>query len=175
MTTLAPETREVSNFRYQAPNLTSLRILLDNRFSEEMCEVLMQDASIPGFCPSLRSYTICGCNDMRRDEIFNGLLMILLAPIFKRGSTLPIVKLQDIVVCDDDNYTCIEFQGTGRIALLVLENVFYHKSDSTRCDGLSREKIFVDRGWQPFTALLERVDSHRIEVDRFEVDRIEVD
>jgi hypothetical protein len=122
--TLPPGTREVSNFRIQAPNLTSLRILLDSRFSEEMCEALMQDASIPGFCPSLRSYTICGYNDMRRDEIFSGLLMTLLAPIFKRGSSLPIVKLQDIVACDDDNYTCMEFEGTGRIALLALENVF---------------------------------------------------
>ena len=123
----------------------------------------------------LRSYTIRG-DKVRDDQQFASLvckvptplLFQFIARIFERNWTLPIVSLEHIISQEkvhedsDHNYN---FQGNGRIGLLVFKN-FYHEIPRSlvKAGGsLDGKTETVDYHWIPYEALLSKCDSTRIE------------
>jgi len=174
--TLAPRTRKVSNFRIRASHLTSLCIVLDVRCQEDLTSLLTQGVCFPELCPTLRSYTIRG--DKVPDdgeyitqvhEVPTQLLFQFIAPIFKRDWTLPIVSLEHIKSQEeeDEDSICIpDFQGSGRIGLLVFKN-FYHEIPRSlikagRSSWVGKPET-VDYHWIPYEALLSKCDNTRIQ------------
>lgn len=168
--TLAPRTRKVSNFRIQAPHLTSLCLVLDRRCEEDLRSLYTQGVCFPELCPMLRSYIIRG-DQIDSDsprllcKVPTQLLVQFLAPIFERDLTLPIVSLQHIECLKDDNAQLPDFQDSGRIGLLVFKNFYYHlpKSKASANGSWRDDTRIVDHDWKPYEALLARSDSSRIE------------
>lgn len=172
--TLAPSTRKISDFRILAPHLTSLCILLDRRCEEDLSSLFTQGVCFPELCPTLRSYAIRG--DQIRDaefakllcEIPTKLLLQFITPIFEHDWTLPVVSLEHIISEEEEDgeLTRIsDFQGSGRIGLLVFRN-FYHSIPQSRHKAgtsIYDNTKTVDHHWKPYEALLAQCDSSRIE------------
>jgi len=173
--TLALRTRKVSDFRIRASHLTSLCIVLGGLCEEGLTTLFTQGVCFPELCPILRSYTIRG-DKVRDDQEFakqvrevpTRLLLQFIAPIFERDSTLPLVSLEHIIAEEEEDaeFTRIpDFQGSGRIGLLVFRN-FYHfipQSRQKAGTSISYNKKTVDQHWKPYKALLAKCDSSRIE------------
>jgi len=173
--TLALRTRKVSDFRIRASHLTSLCIVLDRICEEDLTTLFTQGVCFPELCPTLRSYTIRG-DEVRDDQEFaklvrqvpTRLLLQFIAPIFERDWTLPLVSLEHIISTEEEDaeFTRIpDFQGSGRIGLLVFKN-FYHfipRSRQKAGTSINHNTKTVDHHWRPYEALLAKCDSSRIE------------
>jgi hypothetical protein len=169
--TLAPRTRRVSDFRIQAPYLTSLCLVLDRRCKEDLSALSTQGVCFPELCPSLRTYVIRG-DEIKEDfpgqvvALPTQLLVQFLAPIFERGLTPSTVSLEHIECSRKDDVAYIpDFQGNGRIGLLVFKNFYYRlpKIGKRRFGTLRDNGRAVEHDWMPYEALLARSDSSRIE------------
>ncbi|KAF2829599.1 hypothetical protein CC86DRAFT_171974 [Ophiobolus disseminans] len=159
--TLAPGTRRVSNFRIRVPHLTSLHIVLDNKF-HDMNLLLTGGILFPELCSSLRNYTITEDRAVRKCDVPVELIVQLIEPIFERNFYLNTVTLRNIIVNDDRDkkYIFPGFKpGNGRMALLVFDNVRYRVPNENYA--LSRPKE-VGYDWKLFGGLLERADEYHI-------------
>jgi hypothetical protein len=167
--THAPKTRRVSDFRIQAPHLTSLCLVLDRCREDDLSALSTQGVCFPELCPSLRTYVI---REDQFNEVFPSqvcavptqLLVQFLAPIFERGLTLSTVSLEHIECEKNDVAQIPDFQGSGRIGLLVLKNFYYRlpKVGVQRFGTISDNGRAAEHGWKPYEALLARSDSSRI-------------
>ncbi|KAF2023895.1 hypothetical protein EK21DRAFT_94546 [Setomelanomma holmii] len=150
--TVAPSNREMTAFRLRTTHLTSLHIVLDYHF-EEMSAMNSYGTFSTELCPGLRDYIISGTRGLVATET----LLDFISPVFERYRTLPLMTIRNMTTVVDISYDVPQFNGDGRIGLLVFDNFKYCLTDEITLDGPSEPRTLND-GWRLLNALLKHAD-----------------
>jgi hypothetical protein len=155
--TVALTARRISDCAVRASHLTSFHVVLDHySFSEE--ELMYENEIFPEIHPGLHHYTISGSNG----QVITDELLECIWPLLGCDFTLPRLTIRDMIVVDDISYNIPRLRDSGRIGLLVFQNVTYCFTDQITLSGPSEPRE-LDHRWKLLTALLQRADSSRIE------------